>query len=103
MSMKMDATSNGRESLTTPYQTAAKPRNFAKAKLPAYRLKNWSAAEREACFCLMSASSRLISSFNTWMRSRNSSTDSSVSSCPISCAIFFFGLSSSSMAGMTQT
>jgi hypothetical protein len=40
MSMKMDAISNGRESLTTSYQTAAKPKNFAKRELPAYRLKN---------------------------------------------------------------
>jgi hypothetical protein len=37
--MKMDTHSNGRESLTTPYQTGAKPRNFANAELPAYRLK----------------------------------------------------------------
>jgi hypothetical protein len=40
MSMKMDANSNGRESLTGPYRIAAKPRYFAKAELPAYRLKN---------------------------------------------------------------
>ena len=95
MSMKMDTHSNGRESLTTPYRIAAKPRNFANAGLLAYRLKNLSAAARLARFCVMSASSRAISSRMSWTRAASSSTENRLRSCPISCATFFFGLSSS--------
>src|SRR5947207_6517881 len=63
------------------------------------RLKNWSAAVREARFCAMSASRRLISSRSNCTRRPSSSTESNVRSCPISCVTFFFGLSSSSIAG----
>src|SRR5215813_703508 len=48
----------------------------------------------------MLASSRAISSFRSWMRSASSSTERSARSWPISCAIFFFGRSSSSGAGI---
>src|ERR1700692_643129 len=59
-----------------------------------------SAADFSVCFFNRSASSRAISSLRSAIRSVGSPADSSVRSCPISCASFFFGLSSSSTAGM---
>jgi hypothetical protein len=61
-------------------------------------LKKLFAASLEARFLVMAACSRSISKFISAMRSVSSSTDSNDSSCPISWLIFFFGLSSSSMA-----
>jgi hypothetical protein len=68
-----------------------------------YRLKNWSAAEREARLPAMSASSREISSCISYTRAASSSTESKLKSCPISWVIFFFGLSSSSIAAMVRS
>src|SRR5215213_3731951 len=50
----------------------------------------------------MSASSLAISSRISAMRALSSVTDNNVRSCPISWAIFFFGRSSSSIAGMRR-
>src|ERR1035437_4589855 len=104
MSMKIDDQSNDPEGLTTLKELPSNAGFFVSAPntgtVQAYRLKNWSAAEREARLPAMSASSREISSCINCTRAASSSTESRLRSCPISWVIFFFGLSSSSIAAM---